>query len=122
MEQSAEEKELDRLRTLVNAPIYKTTAVDDARTISPWLNATNWHNYTQPYDPAVLRQTVVPAKDDYPILPEAIEAYMQNATALIEETDELTLQTLNTEDPSMYWTQPYSFSFISGSTNFIALW
>ncbi|PSR72115.1 hypothetical protein PHLCEN_2v12008 [Hermanssonia centrifuga] len=46
---------------------------------------------------------------------------MQNATALIEETDKLTLQTLNTEDPSIRWSKTQTNPLPDPTERFIML-
>ncbi len=102
LEQSPEDMELERMGTLGKIAIHQTTNLQDPRASTTWLQRTKWHDYTRPYNSTALRQTVASAITDYPLLPMAIQTYMQHAVELIKETDELTLQILNTEDLSKY--------------------
>ncbi|KZT18427.1 hypothetical protein NEOLEDRAFT_1152627 [Neolentinus lepideus HHB14362 ss-1] len=73
----------------------------NARMVSPWLLTTRWHEHVQGYNISELCHLIsTPRKDEYPDLPHLVLAYMERATNLINHTDELVLQVLNTPDPA----------------------
>lgn len=72
----------------------------NARMISPWLMRTGWHLYTNGQDPKQLKQFVsMPQEGEYDGLQASILEYFDCTTNLIDSTDELVLQRLNTSDP-----------------------
>ncbi|OBZ77855.1 hypothetical protein A0H81_01612 [Grifola frondosa] len=72
----------------------------NTREICPWLLTTKWHVHTEPYMTKELRELVAfPKKDEFPGLSNAVLHYLNAGLALLEGTDSLTLQKLNTEDP-----------------------
>jgi len=74
----------------------------DKRTVSPWLLTTKWHEHVAGHDTATLRKLVEIPKfndADMPHLRDAVEGYFREALKLIDVTDELVLQRLNTPDP-----------------------
>jgi hypothetical protein len=76
--------------------------VPNARMISPWLMRTMWHEHLEPHrvHEAELRTLVAMPKDDeLPWLHELVYQYFSSATGLIDDTDELVLQILNSADP-----------------------
>jgi hypothetical protein len=75
-------------------------AIPNARMISPWLMRTGWHLHVQPYDKKQLGDLVkMPEKDTFPGLHENVTQYFETATNLLNDTDELVLQRINTADP-----------------------
>jgi hypothetical protein len=72
----------------------------NARMISPWLMQTGWHMHTQGHDPQQLCDLVaMPDNDAFPQLHQNITQYFEAATDLLDDTDELVLQRINTADP-----------------------
>jgi len=73
----------------------------NARAITPWLLSTKWHLHIDGYDPEELKALVKPlSKQEDSRLVDLVHQYFNDATDLIEHTDELTLQHLNTPDPT----------------------
>lgn len=73
----------------------------NSRGVNPWLLTTKWHMHVDGYEVEHLRGLVKPLRaKEAPRLVELVEKYYVNATALIEQTDALTLQHLNTPDPA----------------------
>ncbi|KAH7918103.1 hypothetical protein BV22DRAFT_985743, partial [Leucogyrophana mollusca] len=78
-------------------------APQDSRMVSPWLLTTKWHKHTEGHDVDGLRKLVAFPKGEEPAtrgLTKAVESYYQAATGLLEHTDELVLQRLNSPDPA----------------------
>ena len=76
------------------------TAVN-ARSVSPWLLATGWHLHIQGYKTQELLDLIsIPKEQEFPGLRALIKRYMIKATDLIDSTDNLCLQHLNTADPA----------------------
>jgi hypothetical protein len=72
----------------------------NARAISPWILTTKWDKHIAGFDVAELRALVaMPKKEEFPGLIEAVRHYFEQATDLIDHTDELVLQHLNSPDP-----------------------
>jgi Orsellinic acid/F9775 biosynthesis cluster protein D len=70
------------------------------RLISPWLMRTRWHLHVQGYDIDKLCALVaVPVDDEFPGLQKHLLQYLESATDLLDYTDELVLQKINTADP-----------------------
>jgi hypothetical protein len=68
--------------------------------IDPWLLTCKWHIHVAPYDVSELRARVeMPKDDEFPGMKELVQLYFERATALIDHTDDLTLQYLNTANP-----------------------
>ncbi|KAJ7467398.1 hypothetical protein B0H11DRAFT_2046928 [Mycena galericulata] len=81
---------------------YQKKEVPNARMISPFLMRTRWHEDMLPYQdrlPEIRELASMPKKTEFPGLHELIKAYLQKATALLDATDELVLQRLNSADP-----------------------
>lgn len=73
----------------------------NARMVSPWLMRTGWHKHILGKSVKSLCQRVsYPVEDIYSGLHEAIAIYFNKATALIDVTDTLVLQILNSPDPA----------------------
>jgi hypothetical protein len=73
----------------------------NARSVSPWLLATGWHLHTQGYKTQELLDLIsIPKEREFPGLRALVKRYMIQATDLIDSTDDLCLQHLNTADPA----------------------
>jgi hypothetical protein len=76
--------------------------IPNARMISPWLMRTMWHQHLEPHrehEVELCSLVAMPKDDELPWLHELVYDYFSMATGLIESTDELVLQTLNSTDP-----------------------
>lgn len=76
----------------------------DHRLATPWLRTTRWHEYmaeTGCSTDQLRRWIALPQREetDYKDLHDLVECYFQQALELIESTDELVLQRLNSPDP-----------------------
>ncbi|KAJ6553844.1 hypothetical protein B0H10DRAFT_2201885 [Mycena sp. CBHHK59/15] len=81
---------------------YRTGAVPNARMISPWLMRTRWPEHFEQYRPytADLRNLVaMPTETALGRLHHIAKSYFHRATGLLDSTDELVLQKLNSHDP-----------------------
>jgi hypothetical protein len=73
----------------------------NARSISPWLLFTGWHIHIQDYETKELLSLIsIPKEDEFPGLKNLVRTYMLKATDLMDSTDDLCLQYLNTADPA----------------------
>lgn len=73
----------------------------NARMISPWLMRTGWHLYADGKDPKQLKAYVsMPQQGEFDGLHTNILEYCDYATNLMDSTDELVLQRINTSDPT----------------------
>ncbi|KAG1761224.1 hypothetical protein EDD22DRAFT_954205 [Suillus occidentalis] len=71
--------------------------------ISPWLLITKWHEHVAGHDVMTLRGLVgIPKADDPTMvnLIDVVEQYFESTLVLLDTTDELILQRLNSPDPS----------------------
>ena len=76
------------------------TTTPNARMVSPWLMRTGWHIYVQGHDSKQLKDFVsMPKQGEFEGLQSTILEYFEQATKLIDHTDELVLQRINTADP-----------------------
>ncbi|KAF9230085.1 hypothetical protein BU15DRAFT_84071 [Melanogaster broomeanus] len=80
------------------------SATSDERMVTPWLRTTRWHEYvsSSTWDVETLRRMVAVPKDNDDIIPglrSAVQTYFQEALDLLDSTDELVLQRLNSPDP-----------------------
>ena len=72
----------------------------NSRAISPWNLTTQWHKHVAEFEPSELRGLIaMPIEQEFPGLIKAVRAYFVKATSLIEQTDVLVLQRLNSPDP-----------------------
>ena len=97
-------KDLDKQLENVQAPT-------DHWLVSPWLRSTHWHEYVAALDSnteRLHRWVALPHVDeiDFQELSSIVECYFQEAVALIDTTDELVLQWLNSPDPQKKWVDP----------------
>lgn len=68
--------------------------------ISPWLLKTKWHEHIRPYrTDELLALAAMPKETEFPGLISLVHSYFERATDLIDHTDELVLQHLNSPDP-----------------------
>lgn len=76
----------------------------NARQVSPWLLTTKWHLHVDGYDAKELIELVKPLNDkENDRLVSLVKRYYDQAIDLIDQTDCLTLQHLNSPEPtSMY--------------------
>ena len=82
------------------AEVIQTSDLN-SRAVSPWLLSTKWHLHVDGYDPEELMALVKPlTKRENSRLVDLVHQYFEDATDLIDYTDELTLQHLNTSDPT----------------------
>ncbi|KIK10396.1 hypothetical protein PISMIDRAFT_20449, partial [Pisolithus microcarpus 441] len=94
-------KELDQQLKTVQVPT-------DGRLITPWLLTTRWNEWAKWFKKPTeelralvsLPQSSLPDEEHYKPLSEIIQLYFEDALALIDTTDELVLQRLNSPDPS----------------------
>jgi hypothetical protein len=71
----------------------------NTRLISPWLQATNWHNEIKDKDIIQLcKEVEYPDPKEFPGLKEAIMEYIKHCSSFIEETQNLVLEILNTKE------------------------
>jgi hypothetical protein len=92
---------VSNLREEVSKILHVDIATLNNRSISPWLLTTHWHRHIEGYETKELMKLVsFPKEMEFPGLYRLLLRYMENATGLIAETSELTLQRLNTSDPS----------------------
>ncbi|KAJ7681090.1 hypothetical protein B0H17DRAFT_1232007 [Mycena rosella] len=83
---------------------HRTGAIPNARMISPWLMRTRWPQQILRYRehaPELLQLVAMPSDKDANMqsLQATVTAYLDRATQLIDATDGLVLQTLNSHDP-----------------------
>jgi len=72
----------------------------NARSVSPWLLTTRWHEHFEGFDTLrLLKLIAVPKETEFPGLKALVLKYMKKATNLIKCTQELPLQRLNSPDP-----------------------
>lgn len=73
---------------------------DGGLPLSPWLRTTGWYEHVRHYDISELRSLVAkPDKNEFPRLVQVIEGYFSSSIDLINATEELVLQYLNSPDP-----------------------
>jgi len=92
-----------RLRAETDKAFEEDIDISDVNSqgINPWLLTTKWHLHVDGYEVAHLQGLVKPLHEkEAPRLVQLVEEYYINATALIDQTDDLTLQHLNTPDPA----------------------
>ena len=80
---------------------HSSDGLPNARLISPWLLRTGWHHYIQGFDPVQLCDIAGVSKNDqeFPGLYDTVLEYFESATDLLDQTDELVLQKINSSDP-----------------------
>lgn len=93
------------LREEINRGLPEESTSLDERTISPWLRTTKWHEHVARYQVKSLHKLVeMPGREDNdphaPGIKRAVKDYFNEALMLLEQTDELMLQRLNSPDPA----------------------
>jgi hypothetical protein len=81
---------------------YQAEDLPNARMITPWLLRNGWHKHLEPYrdyDAQLIQLASVPSDEEFPALHKAVASYFTAATNLIEHTNEVVLQRLNSADP-----------------------
>ena len=101
---NSDEATTARLMEELREQLKNVQAPTDHRLVSPWLCTTRWHEYVAGRGISIkdLRRSIaLPQSDElkYKDLHAIVEDYFQEALALIESTDELVLQRLNSPDP-----------------------
>ena len=94
---------IDRMRQEMAEVIRVEQVPQDKRMVSPWLLTTKWHEHVASHDVMTLRRLVgIPKADDPTLanLADAVDQYFESALVLLDTTDELILQRLNSPDPS----------------------
>ncbi|KAK7434305.1 hypothetical protein VKT23_020255 [Stygiomarasmius scandens] len=83
---------------------YEGKADPNYRLISPLLTHTKWHMLLESveaqYIPSVCAQVTYPVASEFPKLADAILHYFKQATNLLDHTDELVAQMLNSPEPN----------------------
>src|SRR5882757_6351388 len=93
---------IDRMRKEMEEVTSVELVPQEGRMVSPWLLTTEWHKHVAGHDVPALRKLVeIPKANDaeMPGLQSAVEAYFEHALTLLDTTDELILQRLNSPDP-----------------------
>ncbi|KAG2110465.1 hypothetical protein BD769DRAFT_1674624 [Suillus cothurnatus] len=93
---------IDRMRKEMADVVRVEQVPQEKRMVSPWLLTTKWHEHVAGHDVATLRKLVeFPKANDIfmPNIAHWVEAYFESALRLLEVTDELILQRLNSPDP-----------------------
>lgn len=81
---------------------HQAAEIPNARMVSPWLLRTGWHEHIQPYVesiPELCDLVAMPQNGEFVGLHQMIKEYFDQATTLLDATDELVLQKLNSADP-----------------------
>lgn len=100
---SADQTLVESLRAETDKAFTEAMGVShlNARAVAPWLLTSKWHVHADGYDPAELMALVKPlTKRENFTLVQLVDRYFRDATDLIDHTDELILQHLNTPDPT----------------------
>ena len=92
------------LREELDQDVTEESRMVDERTVSLWLRTTKWHTHVAGYDVKMLCKLVeMPGREDddphAPGIKGVVREYFEQATTLLEQTDELVLQRLNSPDP-----------------------
>ncbi|TEB10747.1 hypothetical protein FA13DRAFT_1722195 [Coprinellus micaceus] len=90
---------------LLNQPTLVNMAPPDNRMVSPWLLRTGFHEYVQGHDiTQLVNLCSLPSKSEtekhMQTLHTTVLEYLNGGTKLIKQTDPLTLQMLNSSDPT----------------------
>jgi hypothetical protein len=88
----------------LNKQLENVQTSPDHRLVSPWLRTTRWHEYVaeRKLSTERLRQSIMPPQANeisYTNLHNLVQDYFQQAIDLIDTSDELVLQRLNSPDP-----------------------
>lgn len=77
-------------------------ALPNSRLISPFLLRSHWHKLVQPYTEQISQLcdlVAMPKDDEFPELQGHIHTYFDRATRLLDHTEDLVLQRVNSPDP-----------------------
>ena len=92
---------MEDLRVNTTNTIRVNMAAPNARSISPWLLATGWHTHILGYEIGeLINLRSIPKDEEFPGLKALVKSYMLMAIDLMDSTDNLCLQYLNTDDPA----------------------
>lgn len=97
------QRAIDAMRQEMSEVTRVDQVPQENRMVSPWLLTTEWHKHVIGHEAAALRKLVEIPQDTHPIMPgiaTAVEQYFKSASILLDTTDELILQRLNTPEPS----------------------
>jgi hypothetical protein len=95
-------QKISDLVTDFDANTYCAEELPNSRMISPWLLRTGWHKHLEPYrahDPELIELASVPYDGQFLGLHTAVSKYFLDAGKLIDKTNEVVLQKLNSADP-----------------------
>ncbi|KAI5985430.1 hypothetical protein EDC04DRAFT_2913772 [Pisolithus marmoratus] len=106
-EDSRERALADKLLGELEEQLKTVRVPKDNRLVSPWLLTTRWHEWARwlrkPTEElramVALPRPSLPEEEHYKTLVETIELYFEEAVTMIDSTDELVLQRLNSPDP-----------------------
>ncbi|KAI6017532.1 hypothetical protein EDC04DRAFT_2608014 [Pisolithus marmoratus] len=106
-EDSRERALADKLLGELEEQLKTVRVPKDNRLVSPWLLTTRWHEWARwlrkPTEElramVALPRPSLPEEEHYKTLVETIELYFEEAVTMIDSTDELVLQWLNSPDP-----------------------
>ena len=95
---------IEELMKNLNKELENIQVPVDQRLVTPWLRITHWHEFVagSGFSTDSLRQSIgFPQPDEVYCqnLHNIVECYFQQALELIETTDELVLQRINSPDP-----------------------
>ncbi|KAI6101956.1 hypothetical protein F5141DRAFT_1065894 [Pisolithus sp. B1] len=107
-EDSREKVLVDKLLKELGEQLNTVQVPTDGRLITPWLLTTRWNEWAKwlkkPTEElcalVALPRSSTAEEEHYKMLPECIQLYFEEALALIDTTDELVLQRLNSPDPA----------------------
>ncbi|KAI6096772.1 hypothetical protein F5141DRAFT_1067498 [Pisolithus sp. B1] len=107
-EDSREKVLVDKLLKELGEQLHTVQVPTDGRLITPWLLTTRWNEWAKwlkkPTEElralVALPRSSTAEEEHYKMLPECIQLYFEEALALIDTTDELVLQRLNSPDPA----------------------
>ncbi|KAI6107256.1 hypothetical protein EDD17DRAFT_1477604 [Pisolithus thermaeus] len=107
-EDSREKVLVDKLLKELGEQLHAVQVPTDGRLITPWLLTTRWNEWAKwlkkPTEElralVALPRSSTAEEEHYKMLPECIQLYFEEALALIDTTDELVLQRLNSPDPA----------------------
>ncbi|KAI5982622.1 hypothetical protein EDC04DRAFT_2915428 [Pisolithus marmoratus] len=106
-EDSRERALADKLLGELEEQLKMVRVPTDNQLVSPWLLTTHWHEWAQwlrkPTEElhamVALPRPSLPEEEHYKTLVETIELYFEEAVMMIDSTDELVLQWLNSPNP-----------------------
>ncbi|KAI6100652.1 hypothetical protein F5141DRAFT_1066225 [Pisolithus sp. B1] len=107
-EDSREKVLVDKLLKELGEQLNTVQVPTDGRLVTPWLLTTRWNEWAKwlkkPTEElralVALPRSSTAEEEHYKMLPECIQLYFEEALALIDTTDELVLQRLNSPDPA----------------------